>query len=235
MSNNTLTVAGKSQVAASLSISVRVVTSSALLLPLLVLSATLLEFLPLLEEVDLSWNELIGGCLAALTSHLQRVGGIRALRLCSCRLNADDVAALGEALGCVPLLEVLDLSWNGAVGGGALQGLLGKLHPTLRELCLVACRLTAADVPALGGMVSALPRLSVLDVSCNPQLVQEVDVGGFRGLTSSLSHAASLTTLRLQACGLTTDSLDALSMRPTVSMHVHVWFRLTQGKTLFSV
>uniref|UniRef100_A0A8C3B2P1 Leucine rich repeat containing 31 n=1 Tax=Cyclopterus lumpus TaxID=8103 RepID=A0A8C3B2P1_CYCLU len=113
-------------------------------------SATLLQFLPQLEEVDVSWNELIGGCLTALTSHLQDVGGIRALRLCSCRLNAVDVSALGEALACVPLLEILDLSWNGGVGGGALQGLLGKLHPPLRELHLVACQLTAADATALG-------------------------------------------------------------------------------------
>ncbi|XP_041817510.1 leucine-rich repeat-containing protein 31 [Chelmon rostratus] len=172
--------------------------------------ATLLQFLPQLEEVDVSWNELIGGSLKALTSHLQHVGGIRALRLCSCRLSADDITALGDALGCVPYLEILDLSWNGGVGGGALQGLLGKLQPPLRELHLVACQLTAADATALGGMMSALHRLCVLDVSCNPQLTQEVDAGGFREMASSLSHAASLTTLRLQACGLTTDSLDAL-------------------------
>lgn len=58
--------------------------------------------------------------------------------------------------------------------------------------------------------MAALPRLCVLDVSCNAQLTQEVDTGGFRELVSSLSHATSLTTLRLQACGLTPDSLDAL-------------------------
>ncbi|XP_074478237.1 leucine-rich repeat-containing protein 31 isoform X1 [Sebastes fasciatus] len=172
--------------------------------------ATLLQFLPHLEEVDVSWNELIGGCLTALTSHLQQVGGIRTLLLCSCRLNADDVIALGEALGSVPLLEILDLSWNSGVGGGALQGLLGKLHPPLRELHLVACQLTAADATVLGGMLFALPRLGVLDVSCNPQLTQEVDADGFRALAASLSHATSLATLRLQACGLTADSLDAL-------------------------
>ncbi|TMS01578.1 Leucine-rich repeat-containing protein 31 [Larimichthys crocea] len=173
--------------------------------------ATLLQFLPQLEEVDVSWNELIGGCLKALTSHLQDVGGIRALRLCSCRLSADDIAALGEALSCVPLLEILDLSWNSGVGGSdALQSLLGNFHPPLRELHLVACQLTAADATLLGGVVSALPRLCVLDVSCNPQLTQEVDVGGFTALASSLSHAASVTTLRLHACGLTPDGLDAL-------------------------
>lgn len=61
--------------------------------------------------------------------------------------------------------------------------------------------------------MSALPGLCVLDVSCNPQLAQEVDVGGFRELASSLSHATSLTALRFQACGLTADSLEALSKR----------------------
>lgn len=68
--------------------------------------------------------------------------------------------------------------------------------------------------------MSALHRLCVLDVSCNPQLTQEVDGGGggggFRALTSSLCQAASLTTLRLQACGLTADSLEALSKKSSV-------------------
>lgn len=56
----------------------------------------------------------------------------------------------GEALSRTPLLEVLDLSWNSGVGGGALQGMLGKVNPSVRELHLVACELTAADAPVLG-------------------------------------------------------------------------------------
>ncbi|XP_034000879.1 leucine-rich repeat-containing protein 31 isoform X2 [Trematomus bernacchii] len=170
--------------------------------------ATLLQFLPQLEEMDVSWNGLIGGSLKALTSYLQDAGGVRALRLCSCRLDAEDLAALGEALGCVPLLEILDLSWNSGLGGGALQGLLGKLPPPLKELHLVSCQLNAADATLLGGLLSVLSGLCVLDVSCNPQLSQEVEA--FREFSSSLSHAASITTLRLQACGLTEDGLHAL-------------------------
>ncbi|XP_041669685.1 leucine-rich repeat-containing protein 31 [Cheilinus undulatus] len=172
--------------------------------------ATLLQFLPQLEELDVSWNELIGGCLRALTSHLQHVGGVRVLKLCSSRLNTDDITALGEALGCLPLLEILDLSWNSGIGGGTLQGLLGNLQPSLRELHLVSCQLNAADAVALGGLVSSLPSLCMLDVSCNPHLSQEVNCG-FMELASSLSHASCLTTLRLQACGLTADSLEALA------------------------
>ncbi|KAK2859870.1 hypothetical protein Q5P01_004490 [Channa striata] len=172
--------------------------------------ATLLQCLPQLEEMDLSWNELIGGCLEALTSHLHHVGGLRTLRLCSCRLTPGDVTAAGEALSSVPFLEVLDLSWNCSVGGGGLQGLLGKVPPQLRELRLEACQLTAADAAVLGGTLPALPRLCVLDVSCNPRLAQGPDAGGFTELAAALAHATALTALRFQACGLTTDCLDAL-------------------------
>lgn len=56
----------------------------------------------------------------------------------------------GEILSCTSLLEVLDLSWNGGVGGAALQGMLGKLGPSLLELRLVSCQLTAADAAVLG-------------------------------------------------------------------------------------
>uniref|UniRef100_H2LBW5 Leucine rich repeat containing 31 n=1 Tax=Oryzias latipes TaxID=8090 RepID=H2LBW5_ORYLA len=127
-----------------------------------------------------------------------------------CRLPLCCFSA-GEALACIPLLEILDLSWNGGVGGGALQNLLGKLQPPLRELHLVACQLTDADSSALGGMVATLPRLCVLDVSCNPQLSEDSNGVGFRQFAAALSKATPLTTLRLQACGLTADSLAALS------------------------
>ncbi|CAL8402034.1 unnamed protein product [Gadus morhua 'NCC'] len=175
--------------------------------------ATLLHCLPQLEEVDLSWNNLIGGSLSSLTSHLQQVGRVRTLRLCSCRLNADDIASLGAALPSVPLLEVLDVSWNVGVGGGGLQGLLGKVPPSLRELHVQACQLTTADAPLLGDLVGRLPKLCVLDVSGNPLLAedtQESDTGGFGELAASLSHAPCLSRLVLQGCGLTSHSLKSL-------------------------
>lgn len=76
----------------------------------------------------------------------------------------------GEGLSCTPLLEILDLSWNSGIGGGgALQSLLGKLYPPLRELHLVACRLTAADAAALGtNMNSPHPPSAQSYVSHNP-------------------------------------------------------------------
>uniref|UniRef100_A0A8C6WN51 Leucine rich repeat containing 31 n=1 Tax=Neogobius melanostomus TaxID=47308 RepID=A0A8C6WN51_9GOBI len=166
---------------------------------------TLLPYVPQLEQLDLSWNELIGGSLRALTSHLNHMNWISALKLNGCRLDHQDIAALGEALSCLPSVEVLDLSWNGALGGGALQGLVGKLQPSLTELHLVACELTAADGTLLGGILSPLSRLCVLDVSCNPHFTD-----GVKELSSALSKAASLKTLRLQRVGLSPHSLQAL-------------------------
>lgn len=95
--------------------------------------------------------------------------------MCGCRLRPDDVAALGGSarlqvnqrayrwkapvtskrlctggvLSCLPLMEILDLSWNSGVGGGALQGSPLQGSP-LRELHLASCQLTAADAALLG-------------------------------------------------------------------------------------
>lgn len=71
-------------------------------------------------------------------------------------------------------------------------------------------------------MVSELHSLCVLDVSCNPRLAQEVDAGVFGELAASLAHAPSLTALRLQACGLTTGNLEALSRRFSGFLTVNV-------------
>lgn len=58
----------------------------------------------------------------------------------------------GETLDCVPLLEILDLSWNVGIGGGNLHFLTEHLHFTssLRELHLLDCQLSETDCEALG-------------------------------------------------------------------------------------
>ncbi|XP_072307422.1 leucine-rich repeat-containing protein 31 [Eucyclogobius newberryi] len=166
---------------------------------------TLLRYVPLLEDLNLSWNDLIGGSLGAVTSHFDHVNRLSALKLSGCRLRPQDVDALGNALSCLPSLHVLDLSWNAALGGGGLRGLVGKLQPSLTQLHLVSCELTAADGASLGGTLSSLPGLSVLDLSCNPHLMD-----GLGELSSALSHTTSLGALRLQGVGLTLGGLNAL-------------------------
>lgn len=81
-------------------------------------------------------------------------------KLLSDHMSLDfSVFCAGEALSYIPALEVLDLSWNSGVGGGGLQGLLGNLHPSLRELHLVACQLTAADATVLGSNFKSMEHI----------------------------------------------------------------------------
>lgn len=59
-------------------------------------SGTMLPFLNQLEVMDLSWNDLLGGSLNALSVHMQHVGKLKVLKLSGCRLTAQDLGALGE-------------------------------------------------------------------------------------------------------------------------------------------
>ncbi|XP_042566156.1 leucine-rich repeat-containing protein 31 isoform X2 [Clupea harengus] len=179
--------------------------------------ATLLTFLTQLEELDLSWNDLVGGSLKALTFHLQHVGKLRGLRLCGCRLTAQDLTALGESLDSVPLLEIVDLSWNAGVGGAGLRSLTSQLRYgcMIRELRLVDCQLTDADIKALGQALPLMTNLEDLDLSCN-----RIATGGVRELFSSLNAAHGLRSLTLHMCGLEQDDLcilgEALQFFPTL-------------------
>ncbi|XP_062841598.1 leucine-rich repeat-containing protein 31 [Trichomycterus rosablanca] len=168
---------------------------------------TLLPFLAQLEVLDLSWNDLLGGSLKALTVNLQHVRKLKVLKLNSCRLTAQDLLALGEALENIPSLEMLDLSWNAGIGAGNLHLLTTNLHivSSLKELHLVDCHLSEADAVALGDALLQLPRLEVLDLSNNKLLVN-----GIERLAADLSSTQQLKTLKLSMCGLNQDSLGIL-------------------------
>lgn len=62
------------------------------------------------------------------------------------------VDVTGESLDSVPLLEVVDLSWNAGLGGDSLHSLTSKFHSgcQIRELHLVDCQLTDVDMKTLG-------------------------------------------------------------------------------------
>ncbi|XP_028813233.1 leucine-rich repeat-containing protein 31 [Denticeps clupeoides] len=169
--------------------------------------ATLLPFLTHLEVIDLSWNDLVGGSLKAFTFQMQHVEKLKILRLCGCRLTAQDLAALGDALDLVPLLEVLDLSWNAGAGGGSLQSLTREFQfgSTLRELHLVDCQLTNLDIKALGQALHKLPSLEVLDLSCNRLLSS-----GLGDLCPFMNATPGLTELHLHMCGLQQDCLSII-------------------------
>ncbi|NWW66018.1 LRC31 protein, partial [Ifrita kowaldi] len=168
--------------------------------------ASLLPFLPELEELSLSWNGCVGGTLKALTVHLHHVNLLKVLRLNSCRLTAEDVISLGEAFETVSQLEELDLSWNSNIGG-KLSLLTKKLQEGCKLKCLkiTDCNLTAKDGESLAEVLNVIPNLEVLDLSINKNIGCSMKV-----IAQDLKNVPGLKELNLHMCGLKQDSLQGL-------------------------
>ncbi|XP_064521904.1 leucine-rich repeat-containing protein 31 isoform X2 [Pseudopipra pipra] len=168
--------------------------------------ASLLPFLPELEEISLSWNGCVGGTLKALTVHLHHVNLLKVLRLNNCRLTAEDVISLGEAFEIVSQLEELDLSWNSNIGG-KLSLLTKKFQKGCKLKCLkiTDCNLTAKDGESLAEFLNVIPNLEVLDLSINKHIGCSVKV-----MAQDLKNVPGLKELNLHMCGLKQDSLQGL-------------------------
>ncbi|XP_053807416.1 leucine-rich repeat-containing protein 31 isoform X1 [Vidua chalybeata] len=168
--------------------------------------ASLLPFLPELEEISLSWNGCAGGTLKALTAHLHHVNLLKVLRLNNCRLTAEDVISLGEAFEIVYQLEELDLSWNSNIGG-KLSLLTKKLQEGCKLKCLkiTDCNLTAKDGESLAELLNVIPNLEVLDISINKNIGCSMKV-----IAQDLKNVPGLKELNLHMCGLKQDSLQSL-------------------------
>ncbi|NWI39993.1 LRC31 protein, partial [Picathartes gymnocephalus] len=168
--------------------------------------ASLLPFLPELEEISLSWNGCVGGTLKALTVHLHHVNLLKVLRLNNCRLTAEDVISLGEAFEMVSQLEELDLSWNSNIGG-KLSLLTKKLQEGCKLKCLkiTDCNLMAKDGESLAEILNVIPNLEVLDLSINKNIGCSMKV-----IAQNLKNVPGLKELNLHMCGLKQDSLQGL-------------------------
>ncbi|XP_010218343.1 PREDICTED: leucine-rich repeat-containing protein 31 [Tinamus guttatus] len=168
--------------------------------------ASLLPYLPKLEEISLSWNGGVGGSLKALTTQLHHVNLLKVLRLNSCRLTAEDVTSLGEAFEIVPQLEELDLSWNSNIGG-KLSLLTKKLQKgcKIKILKITDCNLTAKDGESLAQILNVISNLEVLDLSINKNIGYSVKI-----IAQDLKNVPGLKELNLHMCGLKQDSIQAL-------------------------
>ncbi|XP_048810818.1 leucine-rich repeat-containing protein 31 isoform X4 [Lagopus muta] len=168
--------------------------------------ASLLPFLPELEEISLSWNGCVGGTLKTLTAQFHHVNLLKVLRLNNCRLSAEDVTSLGEAFEVVPQLEELDLSWNSNIGG-KLSLLTKKLRKgcKIKLLKITDCNLTARDGESLAEILNVLPNLEVLDLSINKHIGCSMKV-----IAQDLRNVPGLKELNLHMCGLKQDSLQGL-------------------------
>ncbi|XP_030720602.2 leucine-rich repeat-containing protein 31 [Globicephala melas] len=165
----------------------------------------LLPSLPDLEELDISWNDFIGRTLHLLMQQMHLVSKLKILRLGRCRLTADDVRALGEALKALPELE-LNLSWNSKVGGN-----LPLILRTFREGSkiqmpeLVDYALTSEDGAFVGQLLLRLQNLEVLDLSINRNIG-----GSLNSIAQGLKSTLTLKVLKLHSCGLSQKSVKLL-------------------------
>ncbi|XP_049723307.1 leucine-rich repeat-containing protein 31 [Elephas maximus indicus] len=166
----------------------------------------LLPSLPDLEELDISWNDFVGGTLHSITQQMHLVSKLKILRLSSCRLTTDDIGALGEALKAIPELEELNLSWNSKVGGN-LPLILQALQEgsKLQTLELVDCALTSEDGAFMGQLLPMLQSLEVLDLSINRNIS-----GSLNRIAQGLKNTSNLKVLKLHSCGLSQDSVKIL-------------------------
>ncbi len=125
--------------------------------------------LPQLSKLNISWNDSISGAgLSSLLSHTWST--LQELDLHRCSLTAADCNTLLEACrqGRLPQLSKLNISWNNGISGAGLSSLLSNTWPTLQELDLSFCSLTAADCNTLleAGR-QGRPQLSMLNISGN--------------------------------------------------------------------
>ncbi|XP_072897867.1 leucine-rich repeat-containing protein 31 isoform X6 [Hemitrygon akajei] len=169
--------------------------------------AAVLPNFPSLEELDLSWNESIGGALKLLNSHLQHTPQLRVLELSSCALSALDISSLGESIQFLVNIEKIDLSWNCDLGGN-LSLFTQKLQPsfTLKILKLVDCNLTAEDGIALAQIIPLLKNLQVLNLAMNKNIGDAV-----RNLIARIRFLPKFKGLGVNNCNLLKESIVELA------------------------
>ncbi|KAM6443263.1 leucine-rich repeat-containing protein 31 isoform 3-T3 [Liasis olivaceus] len=167
---------------------------------------TVISLLPDLEEIDLSWNDSIGGALEPLALQFKHLQELKVLQLNSCRLTTKDVACLGEALEGIPHLEILDLSWNTGIGGG-LSLLTSKIPKgsKLQTLKVTDCGLTPEDGKSIAQLLSRIYSLKILDLSINRKLGYSL-----RNIAQELQFVSGLQVLNLNTCGLEQDDFQSL-------------------------
>ncbi|CAM5138168.1 unnamed protein product [Eretmochelys imbricata] len=166
----------------------------------------MLPFLPELEDLNLSWNDFVGGALKPVALRLHHMSKLKILQLNNCRLTAEDVTSLGEALETIPHLEELDLSWNNNIGGKL--SLLTKRFQTgckIKILKFTDCSLTTKDGESLAEVLNVLHDLEVLDISFNRNIGCSL-----KSIAQELKNVPVLKELNLHMCGLKQDGFQHL-------------------------
>ncbi|XP_022097844.1 uncharacterized protein LOC110983151 [Acanthaster planci] len=176
--------------------------------------ASALRKLPQLVELDLSGNEILGGCGAAW-SHLEEIKRIQTVHLSNCNLTSNDIPHIAKALLEMPKLVELDLSGNGTLSGsGSAWCHLAKIRH-IHRVDLGNCGFTEDDILYITDALSEMPKLTELDLSTSGSVI---------GSSEAWSHLAKIKHTQkvfLRECSLTEDAIlhiaGALSKIPTIS------------------
>ncbi|XP_078522205.1 leucine-rich repeat-containing protein 31 [Lissotriton helveticus] len=166
-----------------------------------------LDYVPNLEELDLSWNGNIGGNLHQLTNKFQRNCKLKVLKLTDCNLTSEDGTFLAKALRVMHTLELLELSMNPGIGS-SLENIAQELKnvPCLRGLKLQMCGINQDSMQFLSAAFKNLTELRKLDLSSNKALG-----GGFQNSSAELSTLKLLQILDIHKCSITEDDMAALT------------------------
>ncbi|XP_036612366.1 leucine-rich repeat-containing protein 31 isoform X2 [Trichosurus vulpecula] len=166
-----------------------------------------LKTTPDLEELNVSWNNKVGGNLSRILQGIQEGSKVQILKLMDCDLTAEDAVSVGQVLLRMQNLEVFDLSINRNIGcrlTSIVQGLQNT--PRLKVLKLQTCGLTQDSIQILGAAFGHLPKLRTLDLSGNKEVG-----GGFQDSVTHLAHLKHLHVLDLHQCSLSEEDVASLT------------------------
>ncbi|XP_071790625.1 NLR family CARD domain-containing protein 4-like [Asterias amurensis] len=178
-----------------------------------------------LEELQLIGNTSLGACAATWAHSLRHLKRLKILGMRFCSLTGEDMGYVTDSLGFLPMLTVLILDGNMALGNSVdlWSGQLKNLK-SLKELEMGKCALTGPDMEH----VCQLPNLVELRLPSNPKLG-----GSASTWASHLSNLENLQKFDLGFCAMTGKDmpciLDAIS-----SCHLPnlIEFKLSSNKDL---
>ena len=190
--------------------------------------------LPFIKEVDLSGNKEMGmhGYTEVAKAIVKANGeaaqkgkciDLQKLSLISCRMTAEELAALSPSLPFIKKVELFHNRQMGIHGYTEVAKAIVKANGEaaqkgkcidLETLCLCSCQITADEVTALS---PALPFIKDIDLSSNKQMGTHGYTEVAKAVIKANGEAAQkgkhidLQKLNLVFCRMTSDELTALS------------------------
>ncbi|XP_038053606.1 leucine-rich repeat-containing protein 31-like [Patiria miniata] len=127
--------------------------------------------MPNLADINLSWNEGLGGHAGTWAACLQKMIHLKSLKLLQCDINAQDIPHIASSVGKMPNVANLNLSQNSKLGGNAgtwAVSLLSMVH--LKKLDMQNFRINSRDLKYIAESVSRMRNLVDCDFSSDSEV-----------------------------------------------------------------